>query len=46
MKMLDHDVRVDFGGRDVGMTKHDLDTPQVGSSLKHMRREAVTQLVR
>src|SRR5690349_20186272 len=41
-----HDVRVNLGGRDVGVTEHRLYAPQIGSALEKMDREAVPDDVR
>src|SRR3990172_1983593 len=39
------DVRVDLGGRDVGVAQHGLDGPQIGAASEEVRRERVAQLV-
>src|SRR6267142_240930 len=44
--MVGRDVRVDFGGGDVGVTEHGLDAAQVGPSLEQVRRERMSELVR
>ena len=41
-----HDVRVNLGRRDVGMTEHRLYAPQVRSTFQKMGREAVPDNVR
>ena len=40
------DVRVDLGGRDVGMPKHFLNLAQIGSARSQMRGEAVPHRMR
>jgi hypothetical protein len=41
-----HDVRVNLGRRDVGMTEHRLYAPQVRSTFQKMGSEAVPDNVR
>ena len=41
-----HDVRVNLGRRDVGMTEHRLYAPQVRSTFQKMGSEAVPDYVR
>ena len=36
-----HDVRINLGGRDIGMAQHGLDTAQVRSAFEKVGREAV-----
>jgi len=38
-------VRINLGGRDVGVPQHDLHTAKVGSALQQVGGEAVTQHV-
>src|SRR4051794_4241901 len=39
-------VRVELGGREVGVAEHLLDAPEVGTALEEVRRERVPQEVR
>src|SRR5918994_4405206 len=38
-------VRIELGGREVGVTQHLLNAPQVGAALEQVRRERVAQQV-
>ena len=40
------DVSVNLGGRDIRMSQHDLDGPEVGSVCKEMAGKRVSQLMR
>lgn len=46
VQALAADVRVDLGGRDVGMTEHGLHRAEVGAPFEEVRREAMAQFVR
>jgi hypothetical protein len=39
-------VRIDFGRRDIGVSEHRLDTPQIRAAFQKMRGKAVTKHVR
>jgi hypothetical protein len=36
-------VRIQLGGREVGVAEHLLDAPQVGAAFEEMRRERVAE---
>jgi len=45
-QLFRHDVSVNLGRRDVGMTQHELHATQIGAGFQQMTGEGVTQYVR